>query len=156
VDGQIAVELDGSQHSNEGEGAQLLRLVTPDRPRLAPPDDPGNPTVNFRGERRSVPRAQNSSKHWQGKWRMKCEKSLPLLVVAIVYVALGTFAQAQTGAQVPRLHLKHTLKPAPSSTRSASSTAGAATPGLPLWTFNVQSNRDGNEYTGSDGGYESF
>jgi len=85
---------------------------------------------------------------------MKSEKFLFLSVVVIVCVALAaTFAQGQ--AVVQRLPARHTVKRAPSQTSPTTSTAaGTATaaasaiPGLPLWTFNVESNRDGNEYTG--------
>jgi hypothetical protein len=86
---------------------------------------------------------------------MKVEKSaLFCSVVVTLCVALtATFAQGQTSAQKPRLSAKHTVKRAhnlASGTASAmASAAGAAgTPGLPLWTFNVSSDRDGNRYTG--------
>jgi hypothetical protein len=85
---------------------------------------------------------------------MKSEKFLLLSVVVFVCVAsAATFAQGQAGVQ--RLPARHIVKRAPShtspTTSSAAGTATAAasaTPGLPLWTFNVESNRDGNEYTG--------
>lgn len=85
---------------------------------------------------------------------MKSEKFLLLSVVVIVCVASATtFAQGQ--AVVQRLPVRHTVKRAPSQTSPTTSTAAgtataaaAAIPGLPLWTFNVESNRDGNEYTG--------
>jgi hypothetical protein len=75
-------------------------------------------------------------------------------VVVIVCVALAaTFAQGQAGVQ--RLPARHTVKRAPSKTSPTTSTAAgtaaaaaSASPGLPVWTFNVESNRDGNEYTG--------
>jgi hypothetical protein len=86
---------------------------------------------------------------------MKVEKSaLFCSVVVTLCVALtATFAQGQASAQKPRLSAKHTVKRAhnlASGTASAmASAAGAAgTPGLPLWTFNVSSDRDGNRYTG--------
>jgi hypothetical protein len=85
---------------------------------------------------------------------MKFEKFLLLSVVVIVCVTLSaTFAQGQAGVQ--RLPARHTVKRAPSQTSPTTSTAAgtataaaSATPGLPLWTFNVESNRDDNEYTG--------
>src|ERR1700739_3037742 len=85
---------------------------------------------------------------------MKREK--PLLLFSVVVIVCGalaaTVAQAQSSAQMPRLQAKHTVKPAHTQVNAAATTsagtAAAATPGLPLWTFNVDSNRDGNEYTG--------
>ena len=87
---------------------------------------------------------------------MKSEKSLLLFSVAVLVCGAlaATFAQAQASAQMPRLQAKHTVKRAPTQTNAAASistgaaAAAAATPGLPLWTFNVESNPDGNEYTG--------
>src|ERR1700746_2978556 len=84
---------------------------------------------------------------------MKRKNPLLLFSVVIVCGALAaTFAQAQSSAQMPRLQAKHTVKPAHTQLNAAATTsagiAAAATPGLPLWTFNVDSNRDGNEYTG--------
>jgi hypothetical protein len=82
---------------------------------------------------------------------MKREMSTMLFSVAIplCVAVMATFAQGQA----PRLRAMHTVKRAPSvATGNAAATpkapAAAAIPGLPLWTFNVESNRDGNEYTG--------
>jgi hypothetical protein len=84
---------------------------------------------------------------------MRPEKSPIFSVVVVVCVALAaTFAHGQAAGQ--RLPARHTFKRAPSQTSPTTSTAAgtaaaaAAIPGLPLWTFNVESNRDGNEYTG--------
>jgi len=78
-------------------------------------------------------------------------KNSPFLVAVAFCAALATFAQAQSAQQ--RLPMKHFAKPnhTQSSVAALSATspaAAAAVPGLPLWTFNVESSRDGNEYTG--------
>jgi hypothetical protein len=82
---------------------------------------------------------------------MKCRKSQFFSVVVPVCVALtATFAPAQARAPKPRLSAKYTVKRAPSAMApmASASAAAAATPGLPLWSFSVLSDRDGNEYTG--------
>jgi hypothetical protein len=80
---------------------------------------------------------------------MKCMKSPFFSVAVLVCVALTvTFAAGQAGAQSARLTAKHFVKRAPIRGTAAAPLAAAPAPGLPLWTFNVESNRDGNEYTG--------
>ena len=85
---------------------------------------------------------------------MKFQKSLSFSVLVLVCIALtAIFAQAQAAAPRARLTAKYKFKSAPSganATAAPLASAPAATPGLPLWTFHVQSSRDGNDYSGSD------
>jgi len=81
---------------------------------------------------------------------MRCEKSLFFSVVVLVCVALSaTFAFGQARTPRARLPIKQMVKHAPSQARAAAPLASApATPGLPLWSYSVHSDRDGNRYTG--------
>src|SRR5258708_6408766 len=83
---------------------------------------------------------------------MKYRKFQFFSVVVPVCVALtATFAPGQARAPKPRLSAKYTVKRAPSQASAMApmaSAAAAATPGLPLWSFSVLSDRDGNQYTG--------
>ena len=83
---------------------------------------------------------------------MKCRKSQFFSVVVPACIALtATFAPAQARAPQPRLSAKYSVKRAPSQASAMApmaSAAAAATPGLPLWSFSVLSDRDGNQYTG--------
>ena len=81
---------------------------------------------------------------------MKFPKSLSLSVTVLVCVACcATFALGQSSAPRARLPIKHTVKSAPNVPNAAAAPlATASTPGLPLWTFHVESDRDGNDYTG--------
>jgi hypothetical protein len=83
---------------------------------------------------------------------MKFLKSLSFSVVVFVCVAsAATFLQAQSSPRA-RLTAKYNFKRAPNASNQAAAPlanpAASSTPGLPLWSFHVQSDRDGNDYTG--------
>jgi hypothetical protein len=81
---------------------------------------------------------------------MRCEKSLFFSMVVFVCVAVSaTFAFSQARTPRARLPIKQMVKHAPAQARAAVPLASApATPGLPLWSYSVHSDRDGNRYTG--------
>jgi hypothetical protein len=78
---------------------------------------------------------------------MRRQKSLFFSVVFVCVAILGTFAAGQSASPRARLPIKQMSKHAPQSANAAAPLA-APTPGLPLWSFNVHSDRDGNQYTG--------
>jgi hypothetical protein len=78
---------------------------------------------------------------------MRCETSLFFSVVFVCVALLTTFAAGQSAPKA-RLTIKQMVKRAPQQATAAAPLAAPATPGLPLWSFTVQSNRDGNQYTG--------
>ena len=78
---------------------------------------------------------------------MRCEKSLFFSVVFVCVALLATFASGQSAPKA-RLTIKQMVKHAPQQTSAAAPLAAPSTPGLPLWSFSVQSDRDGNQYSG--------
>jgi hypothetical protein len=78
---------------------------------------------------------------------MRCEKSLFFSVVFVCVALLATFASGQSAPKA-RLTIRQMVKHAPQQASAAAPLAAPATPGLPLWSFTVESDRDGNEYTG--------
>ena len=78
---------------------------------------------------------------------MRCEKSLFFSLVLVGVALLATFAQGQSTPQA-RLTIRQMVKHAPAHANAAAPLAAASTPGLPLWSFNVHSDRDGNNYSG--------
>ena len=79
---------------------------------------------------------------------MRFEKSLFFTVVFVCVALLATFAQGQSAPKA-RLTIRRMAKHAPQqATVAAAPLATASTPGLPTWTFNVRSDRDGNNYSG--------
>ena len=78
---------------------------------------------------------------------MRCEKSLFFSLVLVGVALLATFAQGQSTPQA-RLTIRQMVKHAPAQANAAAPLAAASTPGLPLWSFNVHSDRDGNNYSG--------
>jgi hypothetical protein len=60
---------------------------------------------------------------------------------------MATFALAQAGAPKAPLGTRQFIKRVPAQA-SAAVAAAPAVPGLPLWSFHVVSDRDGNDYTG--------
>src|SRR5258708_4241796 len=79
---------------------------------------------------------------------MRCEKSLFFSVVFVCVALLATFAEGQSVTPKARLRIRQMVKHAPQQAIAAAPLAAAATPGLPLWSFNVHSDRDGNSYSG--------
>ena len=73
-------------------------------------------------------------------------------VAGLSVVASAAFGQEQQEAK-PKLQVRHAIKPAKAADAEQVTSAVAAgsaskTPMLPLFTFNVESDRDGNDYTG--------
>ncbi len=92
-------------------------------------------------------------------------KVLVLLFCATVVLCAAArlaFGQEQANAPKPRLRALHTVKPGRGLTKEminsmVSRSASASTSNsLPLWLFNVQSNRDFNDYTGVMVGTDPF
>ncbi len=92
-------------------------------------------------------------------------KVLVLLFCASVVLCAAAplaFGQEQANAPKPRLRALHTVKPGRGLTKEminsmVSRSASASTSNsLPLWLFNVQSNRDFNDYTGVMVGTDPF
>ena len=80
---------------------------------------------------------------------MRFRKFSLFFLAAVVAFAGLTTALAQDASQKPRLTPKFHFSPLRTAARTAAPLARpASTPGLPLWSFTVNSARDGNQYTG--------
>jgi len=79
---------------------------------------------------------------------MRRQKSLLFSVVFVCVAFLATFAAGQSASPKARLPIRQMVKHAPEAARAAAPLAAPSTPGLPIWSFNVTSDRDGNQYTG--------
>ena len=79
---------------------------------------------------------------------MRRQQSLLFSVAFVCVALLATFAAGQSVSPRARLPIKQMVKNAPQAASSAAPLAAPSTPGLPLWSFNVHSDRDGNQYSG--------
>lgn len=79
------------------------------------------------------------------------------LTVAVGLGALITFAGAQAAPQKARLAARFHFNPARGAVRAAAPLSQLPdSPGPPLWSFTVNSARDGNQYTGVTVGSNPF
>ena len=79
---------------------------------------------------------------------MRRQKSLLFSMVFVCVAFLATFAAGQSASPKARLPIRQMVKHAPEAASAAAPLATTSTPGLPIWSFNVTSDRDGNRYTG--------